>query len=132
METVTFPHHPREATSHCIEAQEYDMGEYEQYAQWMRHNSTVIELEAATSQIAAVSITSQGELEVVTSPNEEVTDHDKIAPAPAPAVKMYSPMDIVESVKARMANLRVRQTLLHEEVVDHDKIAPAPKVPTQV
>jgi hypothetical protein len=110
--------------SDCIDAQEYDMGEYEQYAQWMRHKSTVIELEAATSQIAAVSITSQGELEVVTS------DHDKIAPAPA--VKMYSRMDIAESVKARMANLRARQILPHEEVVDHDKIAPAPAVPTQV
>ena len=62
--------------SDFLEEQEHDMGEWEQYEQWMRHNSTVRELEAATSQISEIRITSQGELEVVTS------DHDTIAAAP--------------------------------------------------
>ena len=62
--------------SDFLDAQEHDVGEWEQYEQWMRHNSTVRELEAATSQISAIRITSQGELEVATS------DQDKIAPAP--------------------------------------------------
>ena len=45
--------------SDCMDAQEHDMELCEQYVQEEQHNSTMLVIEATTSRIAAISITSK-------------------------------------------------------------------------